>query len=49
MVVTLSLVLMVLAVICWFVRSIQAFFNLSTRLEIGWLGLFFWGMSLLVK
>jgi hypothetical protein len=42
-----TLVLLVLAVICWFLAAIE--FPKSSPIAIGWLGVFFFGLSLLIK
>lgn len=46
---TVSLALCIAAVVLWFIRSFQAFFNLNTRVHLGWLGLALWGLSLILR
>ncbi|HEY5588905.1 MAG TPA: hypothetical protein VIK86_08120 [Candidatus Paceibacterota bacterium] len=42
-----TLILMVLAVICWFLASISL--PKTNPVQLGWLGMFFFGLSLLIK
>lgn len=41
------LILMVIAVICWFLAAIP--FPQVQPLSLGWLGLFFWGLSQVIQ
>lgn len=40
-----SIILLLVAVICWFLAAISV---PSGRVSLGWLGMFFFGLSLLV-
>jgi hypothetical protein len=43
-----NLILLIIACICWFIAAIPAPM-LTSRINIGWLGMFFFGLSLLIK
>lgn len=42
-----NLILIILAVICWFLATIS--FPKTSPVSLGWLGMFFFGLSLLIK
>ena len=44
---TAALVLLIVALICWFIASIPLPF--ASPVKLGWLGMFFWGLSQLVR
>ena len=46
---TLSLILCVVAIVLWVLASIQSRLNFNSPVHLGWLGLAFWGVSLLVR
>lgn len=43
------ILLLIVATICWLFASITGFTNRPYGTHIGWLGLFFYGLSLLVR
>lgn len=43
----ITLFLLILAVICWFLAAIS--YPKTGLISLGWLGLFFYGLSLLLK
>lgn len=43
----LRLILLVIAVILWFLEAVR--FPKTTPVTLGWLGMFFFGLSLLIK
>lgn len=42
-----QLVLLIVAVICWFLAAIPL--PWANPVQLGWLGLFFYGLSLLIR
>ena len=41
--------LLIVAIICWFAASVIGFANRPWGPHVGWLGMFFYGLSLLVR
>ncbi|HEY5585663.1 MAG TPA: hypothetical protein VIK78_14400 [Ruminiclostridium sp.] len=41
----INLILLVLALICWFLATI----NVPSKISLGWLGMFCYGLSLILK
>lgn len=45
----MSILLLIVAVICWLVAGIPGFITIAVgRVDFGWLGLFFFGLWLLI-
>ena len=42
---SINLILLVLALICWFLAAI----SIPSRVSLGWLGMFIYGLSLLLR
>ena len=41
----INLILLVLALICWFLAAL----NIPSRVNLGWLGMFVYGLSMILK
>ena len=44
---TATLILLIIALVCWFFAAVPL--PWQAPLQLGWLGLFFWGLSQLVR
>lgn len=42
-------ILLIIALICWFLAAISTFLPANNPVQLGWLGLFFWGLSQLIR
>ncbi len=40
------LILLIIALVCWFLAAVPLPF--ASPIQLGWLGMFFWGLSLIV-
>jgi len=43
------ILLLIVAIICWFCAAVTGFMNKPYGPHVGWLGMFFYGLALLVR
>ena len=43
------MILLIIALICWFLAAIQGFIPQTSPIALGWLGMFFYGLTLLIR
>lgn len=43
------MILLIIALILWFLAAVQGLVPISSPVQLGWLGMFFYGLSILVR
>lgn len=43
------MILLIIALILWFLAAIQGIVPFNSPVQLGWLGMFFYGLSILVR